>query len=128
MKNSTIVSAIVRWSIFAIPYLGLSIGIIPSLAIGASAFGAGELILSKTEKTKQEKLNVYEALNEAKNTNTKIQKMVSQVENPELSNNISEIHTTVSKIIETVEKKPDKYQKKNNFFGYLFTCNNKHIN
>ena len=102
----------------SIPYLGLSIGIIPSLAIGASAFGAGELILSKTEKTKQEKLNVYEALNEAKNTNTKIQKMVSQVEDPELSNNISEIHTTVSKIIETVEKKPDKYKKMNNFFGY----------
>ena len=44
--------------------------------------------------------------------------MVSQVEDPELSNNISEIHTTVSKIIETVEKKPDKYKKKNNFFGY----------
>ena len=44
--------------------------------------------------------------------------MVSQVENPELSNNISEIHTTVSKIIETVEKKPDKYKKMNNFFGY----------
>ncbi|MFU2364075.1 MAG: 5-bromo-4-chloroindolyl phosphate hydrolysis family protein, partial [Clostridiales bacterium] len=75
-------------------------------------------MLSKTEKTKQEKLNVYEALNEAKNTNTKIQKMVSQVEDPELSNNISEIHTTVSKIIETVEKKPDKYKKMNNFFGY----------
>ena len=44
--------------------------------------------------------------------------MVSQVENPELSNNISEIHTTVSEIIETVEKKPDKYKKMNNFFGY----------
>lgn len=44
--------------------------------------------------------------------------MVSQVENPELSNNISEIHTTVSKIIETVEKKPDKYKKMNNFFVY----------
>ena len=29
---------------------------LPSLVIGASAFGAGELILSKTEKTKQEKL------------------------------------------------------------------------
>lgn len=44
--------------------------------------------------------------------------MVSQVEDPELSNNISEIHTTVSKIIETVEKKPDKYKKMNNFFCY----------
>lgn len=44
--------------------------------------------------------------------------MVSQVEDPELSNNISEIHTTVSKIIETVEKKPDKYKKMNNFFSY----------
>lgn len=57
-------------------------------------------------------------MNEAKNTNTKIQKMVSQVEDSELSNNISEIHTTVSKIIETVEKKPDKYKKMNNFFSY----------
>ena len=44
--------------------------------------------------------------------------MVSQVEDSELSNNISEIHTTVSKIIETVEKKPDKYKKMNNFFSY----------
>ena len=91
---------------------------LPSLVIGASAFGAGELILSKTEKTKQEKLNIYEALNEAKNTNTKIQKMVSQVENSELAKNISEIHVTVSKIIETVEKKPDSYKKMNNFFNY----------
>ena len=57
-------------------------------------------------------------MNEAKNTNTKIQKMVSQVEDSELANNISEIHTTVSKIIETVEKKPDKYKKMNNFFSY----------
>ena len=103
---------------FAVPYLGLSIGLLPSLAIGASAFGAGELILSKTEKTKQEKLNIYEALNEAKNTNTKIQKVVSQVEDSELAKNISEIHVTVSKIIETVEKKPDSYKKMNNFFNY----------
>ena len=91
---------------------------LPSLVIGASAFGAGELILSKTEKTKQEKLNIYEALNEAKNTNTKIQKVVSQVEDSELAKNISEIHVTVSKIIETVEKKPDSYKKMNNFFNY----------
>lgn len=46
--------------------------------------------------------------------------MVSQVENPELSNNISEIHTTVSKIIETVEKKPDKYKKMNNFLVIIY--------
>ena len=61
---------------------------------------------------------INEALNEAKNTNTKIQKMVSQVENSELAKNISEIHVTVSKIIETVEKKPDSYKKMNNFFNY----------
>ena len=28
------------------------------------------------------------------------------------------IHVTVSKIIETVEKKPDSYKKMNNFFNY----------
>ena len=56
MKNSTIVSAIVRWSIFAVPYLGLSIGLLPSLVIGASAFGAGELILSKNRENKTRKI------------------------------------------------------------------------
>ncbi len=57
-------------------------------------------------------------LSNAKETNTKIQKMISQVENAELSKNIGEIHNTVSKIISTVEKKPESYKKLNNFFGY----------
>ena len=119
MKNSTIVSAIVRWSIFCNSIFRI-INRNNSFTCNRS-----KCIWSRRTFTdldiyyeKQEKLNIYEALNEAKNTNTKIQKMVSQVENPELSNNISEIHTTVSKIIETVEKKPDKYKKMNNFFGY----------
>lgn len=44
--------------------------------------------------------------------------MVSQVEDTSLAQDIEEIHSTVSKIIETVEKKPDTYKKLNNFFNY----------
>ena len=41
MKNSEIISAIVGGTFFALPYLALSMPIIPSLAIGAAAFAAG---------------------------------------------------------------------------------------
>ena len=43
MKNSEIASAIVGGTFFAVPYLALSIPIVPSLLIGACAFAAGEL-------------------------------------------------------------------------------------
>ena len=44
MKNSEIASALVGGAFFAVPYLALSIPIVPSLVIGACAFAAGELV------------------------------------------------------------------------------------
>ncbi len=46
MKNKDIASAIIGGSFFAIPYLGLSITLVPSLAIGVMAYAASELVLS----------------------------------------------------------------------------------
>ena len=44
--------------------------------------------------------------------------MIAKVENSELQKNIKEINETVAKIIYTIEKKPSKYKKMNNFFDY----------
>ena len=95
-------------------------GIIPSLAIGAAAFGAGELIFHTKEKIeiKDEKVDFNEAIAKAKNQNNKIYNMVSQVEDENLKLRIKDIYTTTLKIIQTVEKKPEKFDKIENFFDY----------
>ncbi|MBR1802451.1 MAG: 5-bromo-4-chloroindolyl phosphate hydrolysis family protein [Clostridia bacterium] len=61
---------------------------------------------------------LYDTLTEAKQTNDQIEKMISKIEDPELVGWIKEIHETVSKIISTIEKKPEKYKATNNFFSY----------
>ena len=47
MKHKDTVAAIIGSSFFAVPYLALSVPILPSLAIGVGAFFAGELLFSK---------------------------------------------------------------------------------
>ena len=76
-------------------------GIIPSLAIGAAAFGAGELIFHTKEKIeiKDEKVDFNEAIAKAKNQNNKIYNMVSQVEDENLKLRIKDIYTTTLKIL-----------------------------
>lgn len=97
----------------------MSVGVLPSLAIGIGAFGAGELIFRNSKKeVVEEKKSLYDALLEAKNKNSQIEKIIPQIEDMELVSNIKEIHETVAKIISTVEKKPEKYKKMNNFFDY----------
>ena len=44
MKHSEIISAAVGGAFFAVPYLALGVTLAPSLAIGAAAFAAGELV------------------------------------------------------------------------------------
>lgn len=120
MKNSSIVSAIIGGTFFAVPYLGLSVGVLPSLAIGAAAFGAGELILHTTESSKLKDINrnLYNDLEEAKKKNSEILGMAKKIEDTELRKNIVEINDTVSKIIDTIEKEPKKAKNMNNFFDY----------
>ena len=60
MKNSEIASALVGGTFFAVPYLALSIPIVPSLVIGACAFAAGELVF---------RTDVLQWLKESNNSN-----------------------------------------------------------
>lgn len=105
---------------FAVPYLGLSIGLLPSLAIGVGAFGAGELILRTANKSNLKETNksLYDTLIEAKDISNQIEKIIPSIEDPELVKNIKGISESVKKIIVTVEKKPEKAKMMNNFFSY----------
>lgn len=97
----------------------MSVGLLPSLAIGVVAYGAGELILRDNKKEfNLEKDNIDNILQDARNKNQQISKIIPLIEDEELVNNIKEINNTVNKIIDTVEKKNEKYEKISNFFNY----------
>ena len=119
MKNKEIVSAAIGGVFFAVPYLVLAAPILPSIAIGAMAFGAGELLLGDSKPTlKETNRKLYNILETAKKQNKRVLTMIPQIEDEEIKKQLNEIHDSVSKIIETVEKKPKKVNQTNNFFDY----------
>lgn len=119
MKNKEIVSAAIGGAFFAVPYLVLAAPLLPSIAIGAVAFGAGELLLGDEKPTlKETNRKLYNILETAKKQNKKILQMIPQIEDEEIRKQLNEIHESVSKIISTVEEKPKKVNQTNNFFDY----------
>ena len=120
MKNSEVVSAVIGGCFFAVPYLALAVPLAPSLAIGAAAFAAGELVLKGNDiKTLKEiNFDLYQCLETAKKQNKHILDMVPMIEDDEKKKNLKEINDTVTKIIKTIEKEPDKVRLLKNFFDY----------
>ena len=120
MKNSEIASALVGGAFFAVPYLALSIPIVPSLVIGACAFAAGELVFRTdvVESLKETNNSLYQTLENAKKQNKHILQMIPLIDNVHVTKNLNEIHDSVSKIIKTIEKNPNKEKYLKNFFDY----------
>lgn len=120
MKNSEIASAVVGGAFFAVPYLALSFPILPSLAIGACAFAAGELVFRKNlaPTLKESNLTLYQTLENAKKQNKHILEMIPLIEDENVKKNLSEINDSVSKIIKTIEKDSSKEKLIKNFFDY----------
>ncbi len=121
MKNKQVLSAVIGGATFAIPYLGLAIGVLPSLAMGVTGFVAAELVLSGVnpkETLKNTDRNSYKRVMNAKKQNEEILKLVPKVENEKTKQNLNEIHNTVNKILTTIEKKPKKISQLDNFFDY----------
>ena len=107
MKNSEIVSAVVGGTFFAVPYLALGVSVLPSIAIGAAAFAAGELVFrtNVVQSLKETNLSLYETLENAKKENKHILDSIPKLEDEDLKKTLNEINTTVDKIIKTIEKK-----------------------
>lgn len=119
MKHKDTVSALIGSAFFAVPYLALSLPILPSVLIGTSAFIAGELVLSKNKKTlKEENFNLYKVLENAKKQNKKIIDAKSYIDNDEIKSYLTSINESTSKIIKTIEKTPKKIKNIDNFFDY----------
>ena len=119
MKNKEVFSAAIGGAFFAVPYLVLSAPLLPSILIGAAAFGAGELVLGESKLTlKDTNRKLYDILETAKRQNKRIVTMIPMIEEDEIRKQLNEIHDSVSKIISTVEKEPKKVKQTNNFFDY----------
>ena len=97
------------------------ISAIPAAAIGIAAYGAGVLLFN--DKTKIDissniTLKEREALNEAKELVKKMDLVIYRLEDPTLVKNAKQICNTSNKIIETIEKKPNKLKNARNFLNY----------
>lgn len=129
MKHKDTISALIGSAFFAVPYLALSLPILPSVLIGTSAFVAGELVLSKNKKTlKDENFNLYKVLENAKKQNKRIIEAKSYIDNDEIKAYLTSINDSTSKIIKTIEKTPKKIKNIDNFFDYYLPITVKIIN
>ena len=121
MKNKDTISALLGGAFFAVPYLGMSVALLPSLIIGGLAFGAGELVMSgiKTKETlKTTNLSLYQKIEKAKKENKEIIALIPKVENEYTKTNLKEISENINKILGVVEKNPNKEKALKNFFDY----------
>lgn len=128
MKNKDIYSALTGGAFFAIPYLALSMPVLPSLIIGIAAFGAGELVLSKNNVIKGYTKSLSETLDDARKINKNIQKNSGNIEDSDIRYDLKEINATVNKIITTIEKNPEKARNLENFFEYYLPMTEKIVN
>ncbi len=120
MKNAEIFSAVVGGTFMAVPYLALGVPVLPSIAIGAAAFAAGELVFKTNKYTELKDTNydLYRRVENAKVKNKHIKSMIPKLESEGLQQTLKEIVESVDKIIVTVEKFPKRERKLKNFFDY----------
>lgn len=118
VKYKEAVSAVVGSAFFAVPYLALSLPLLPSALIGTGAFIAGELLLSSDEEKQMLTESVKKTLESAKNESKDIYNMRNKIEDEDLKKHIINISTSANKIISTIEKEPKKIRKIANFFDY----------
>jgi len=120
LKNGYIYSALLGGIFFAVPYLTLNLSVLPCLAMGVTAYGAGTLIFRNKNSSLQinKNENMYEILKEAKNQIIELETMPSLLEDTNLCKNVKEIASISKKIVTTLEKKPEKLKQVNNFLNY----------
>lgn len=131
MKNKYILSGIVGGVFFAVPYLALSIGIVPSLITSGLAFTATSLITkeNKIDNLGSKNLDVYKNLLEnSKKYIVEIQNIIPSLEDQTIKQNVEEISNTSSKIISRLQKNPEKISQSTNFLNYYLPITLKILN
>ena len=120
MKNKEIVSGIVGASFFALGYLGMSVALLPALAIGAGAYVASELVIKGPEPAidKVEEMSLKKRLEVARKQNKHISEMIDEVDSIDVSKDIKKINVTANKILNTIEKNKVNNKSSNKFLDY----------
>ncbi len=120
MKKGYIYSAILGGTFFAVPYLALNIGIIPSIVIGGIAYGAGTLLFKEKKplETSLNDENLYDILKVANEQAEELEKLTKVLEDEKLINDVKEICSTSKKIVNTLTRKPEKVKQAHNFLNY----------
>ena len=121
MKNRYILSSVVGGAFFASSYLALNLGIIPSVAIAGISFAASALATkgSSLDDLGQKNLNAYRILLEDSKKNVgKLKQIIPSIDNESIKNDVVEISRTSEKIINRLEKTPEKISQATNFLNY----------
>ena len=120
MKNKEIVSGVVGASFFALGYLGMSVALLPALAIGAGAYVASELVIKGPEPAidKVEEMSLKKRLEAARKQNKHISEMIDEVDSIDVSKDIKKINVTANKILNTIEKNKINNKSSNKFLDY----------
>lgn len=120
MKNKEVVSGVIGASFFAIGYLGLSIAALPSLAFGAGAYVASELLLSGKKEMEEDFGNnsLSKRIEKARKDNKHISELIKEVEDDEIKKHLSDISSSSTKIINTIEKNKLDNKTSNKFLDY----------
>ncbi|MBR1385268.1 MAG: 5-bromo-4-chloroindolyl phosphate hydrolysis family protein [Bacilli bacterium] len=120
MKNKEIISGVVGASFFAAGYLALSVALLPSLALGAGAYLASELVL--TGKKKEEiitgELSLKDKIKNARLENKHIKEMKEEIDSIEVKQHLEDIYKTTNKILNTIEKNNLSNRTTNKFLDY----------
>lgn len=120
MKHKEIVSGVVGASFFALGYLGMSLALLPALAIGAGAYVASELVIKGPEPAidKVEEMSLKKRLEVARKQNKHISEMIDEVDSIDVSKDIKKINVTANKILNTIEKNKINNKSSNKFLDY----------
>ena len=118
MKYKEIASALVGGAFFAVPYAVLALPLVPSLVIGAAAFGASTLVIPDVKEEQKIRESVGKKLEKAKKQNKQIEAVIPKIEDSKTKEHVRSITGTITKIIDTVFKNPKKIKKIRNFFDY----------
>ena len=119
MKNKEIISGVVGGALFALPYLALSVPLGPSVFIGVAGAVATNLVMSPTKiKIKGYSMSIEDVLEEAEKENKELKRIIFNIEDVDLKNDLKNIVDVVSKINNAIKDNPSKAEKIDTFYEY----------
>ena len=119
MKNKSVISGVIGAGFFAIGCLGLSLPVVPALAIGAVSFVASELVMNGSKVIEEKNtLTFKEEVNIAKKQIKYLKEMIPKIEDEVVSKDLEEITKSADKIITRIETNELKNRTATKFMDY----------